>query len=817
MKQVIQNVCNGKLELVTPPDPIVQAGHVLIANRFSVISAGTEKMVRELAQKSLFGKARERPDHVRRVLQKARSEGLWNTIQQVREKLDQPMPMGYCSAGVVLACGDGVQEYQPGDLLASNGPHAEIVCTPKNLCARVPDGVPLDQAAFTVLGAIAIQGVRLSRSALGETALVIGLGLIGQITVALLKAAGVRVIGTDLDAAKCELARRTGAEVARPGVGAKDVLAITGDLGADAVLITASTKSNAPIDLAANAVRQKGRVVLVGVVGLELDRRPFYFKEAEFVVSCSYGPGRYDPRYEEGGHDYPPAHVRWTEQRNMQAVLDLMAAGELDLGPLISHRFSLNEATKAYELIESGSEPYLGIVLEYPRSDSVGETRTIELQQPGAGTEKGSDPVCRNGPEGAAHKRGLTPFPRHRTGSGPLNVGCLGAGNFARAVLLPKLCSIAGVSPAVLCSAGGVSAAHTGKKLGFARATSDEAEVFADTTVDAVFVITRHDLHARQVIEGIRAGKHVFVEKPLCLTIEELAEIEGELFAWRGSWPARETEDTGEQSEGRPAVGDHGGVGRPAPSLDRPGLVMVGFNRRFSSAAVAVKRFFHGEREKGVRPHLPKRPGGCCAQMGSDPFFAPLTASIRFNAGAIPADHWTQDEAIGGGRIIGEACHAIDLATYLIGSPPVRVFAESIGGPDAPVTTDDQCFITLWHSNGSISNIAYLAGGDKACPKERIEVIGDGKVAVIDDFRSAVGWSGGKRKRLWRGTLDKGHTAELNAFVQAVAGGGGIPIKWAELRATTLASILAVRSLREGMPVDVPLWSSRVATDVRAA
>ena len=748
MQQVIQNVRNGKLELVTLPDPIVRPGHVLLANRFSVISAGTERMVRELAQKSLVGKARERPDHVRRVLQKARSEGLWNTIQQVRETLDQPMPMGYCSAGVVLACGNGVQEYQPGDLLASNGPHAEIVCTPKNLCARVPEGVPLDQAAFTILGAIALQGVRLSRSALGETVLVIGLGLIGQITVALLKAAGARVFGTDLNAAKCQLARTMGAEVARPGIAAKDVLAMAGGLGADAVLITASTKSNAPIDLAANAVRQKGRVVLVGVVGLELDRRPFYFKEAEFVVSCSYGPGRYDPRYEEGGHDYPPAYVRWTEQRNMQAVLDLMATGRLDLSPLISHRLSVDEATKAYELIESGSEPYLGIVLEYPRSDSVGETRTIELQQPDASTEKGSDPVCRNGPEGAAHKRGLTsfprPFPRHRTGSRPLNVGCLGAGNFARAVLLPKLCSIAGVSPAVLCSAGGVSAAHTGKKLGFARATSDEAEVFADTTVDAVFVITRHDLHARQVVEAVRAGKHVFVEKPLCLTVEELADIEAQLQA------------TG----------------------DPTGFVMVGFNRRFSPAAVAVKRFF----------------SDCCS---------PLTASIRFNAGAIPADHWTQDEAIGGGRIIGEACHAIDLATYLIGSPPVRVFAESIGGPNAPATTDDQCFITLRHSNGSISNIAYLAGGDKACPKERVEVIGDGKVAVIDDFRSAVGWSGGKRKKLWRGAQDKGHTAELNAFVQAVADGDGSPIDWAELRATTLASILAVRSLREGYPIDM--------------
>ncbi|MCA9119935.1 MAG: bi-domain-containing oxidoreductase [Planctomycetaceae bacterium] len=715
MKQILQNVRNGDLSIAQLPRPQVQPGHVLVASRCSLISAGTEKSARDLAQKSLFAKAKERPDQVRRTLQKMRQEGIWTTLQQVREKLDDPMPMGYCSAGVVIACGDGVQDFKPGDRVASNGSHADVVCVPKNLCAKIPDGVDFDQAAFTVLGAIAMQGVRLSKVTLGETVLVVGLGLVGQITVALLKAAGARVIGTDLDPAKCELAKQMGATEARVGVRAAEVETLTGGLGADAVLITASTKSNAPIELAANAVRQKGRVVLVGVVGLELDRRPFYFREAEFVVSCSYGPGRYDPQYEEGGHDYPAAYVRWTQQRNMQAVLDLMGSGRLDVSPLISHRFAIDEATKAYDLIEKGEQPYLGILLDYPEAGSSRLANTISLK-----TE---------------------------AKSGSIGVSCLGAGNFARMVLLPRLCQLADVSPQVICSAGGGSAAHVGKKLGFAAATSDATTVFNNDSTDAVFVITQHHQHAEQVLSGIRAGKHVFVEKPLCMRTDELLEIEAALAASPNDTP----------------------------------IVMVGFNRRFSPAAVAVRNFLSN-------------------------IIEPLTVSIRFNAGAIPADHWTQDDELGGGRIIGEACHAIDLATYLTGSPVVRVFAESIGGPLAPQITDDQCFITLRHANGSLSNVAYLAGGDKACPKERVEVIGGGRVAIIDDFRVAEGWFGGKKRKLWKGGQDKGHSDELVAFVDTIRRGGEAPISWEDLRSTTLAAILAVQSLREGVPLDLLGW-----------
>jgi predicted dehydrogenase/threonine dehydrogenase-like Zn-dependent dehydrogenase len=712
MRQVVQNVRNGKLDVLQLPDPVARCGQVLIANAASVISAGTEKMTTELARKSLIGKARERPDHVRRALEKFRNEGLFSTLRQLQEKLDEPMTPGYSSAGIVLACGAGVQEFKPGDRVASNGPHAGVVSVPRHLCAAVPDDVPLEHAAFAVLGAIALQGVRLARLELGETALVIGLGLIGQITVALLRSAGCRVLGVDPDGSKCELAVKLGAQAAQADLGARHVAERTRGLGADAVLITASTPSNGPIELAAEAVRQKGRVVAVGLVGLALPRRPFYFKEAEFVVSCSYGPGRYDPLYEERGHDYPAAHVRWTEQRNIQAVLDLLSTGALDVAPLITHRFDIADALSAYELIERAGEPYLGIVLRYPEVERP-PRRRIELQAAGAT-------------------------------SGRVGVGCIGAGNFARMVLLPLIRKSADLHPVILASAGGVSATHSGGKLGFAEAATDEDEVFGDQRVQAVFVMTRHDQHAAQVLKAIRAGKHVFVEKPLGLTVEEILEIEAAL-AERGT---------------------------AAP------LVTVGFNRRFSPAARKIRRFFSGVR-------------------------APLTVSVRFNGGVVPAEHWVQDETVGGGRIIGEACHGIDLATYLVGAPPVRVHAESVGGPEAPKLTDDQCFITLRHANGSVSSVAYLSGGDTAFPKERVEVFGGGRIGVIDDFVRVELSAAGKRSTKKLLQQDKGHRAEIDAFARALAAGGEAPIPWDELRAVSLASILAVRSLREGVPFEI--------------
>lgn len=714
MKQVIQNIRNGQLTVQTIPAPAAAAGEVLIANQASLVSAGTEKMVMDLAKKSLLGKARERPDQVRRVLEKIRNEGLLNTIQQVRRKLDEPMTMGYSSAGVVLACGQGVQHFKPGDRVASNGPHAEVVSVPVNLCARVPDTVPFHQASFAVLGSIAMQGVRLSHCQLGETVFVIGLGLVGQLTVAIAAAAGLRVIGTDLDESRCKLALKMGAETAEPGLAASAVEQQTNGLGADAVIITASTKSNAPIEIAANSVRQKGRVVLVGVVGLEIDRRPFYFKEAEFVVSCSYGPGRYDPNYEDHGHDYPAPYVRWTEQRNIQAVLDLIGSGRLDVEPLVSHRFDIDGASDAYELINRGSEPFLGVVLTYPK---VQATLTRE-------------------PE-----RSVTL--KSKATGGKFGIGVLGAGNFARMVMLPAIRNCPEFSSVAICTAKGVTGTHEALSGGFARSTTNEAELFADSEINTVFSLTRHHQHAGHVLKAIKAGKNIFVEKPLCLTTDELNQIQ----------------------QAVEAAGDH------CP------LIMTGFNRRFAPATERVKDFFRS-------------------------VTVPLTVSFRFNAGTLPDDHWTQDDDVGGGRIIGEACHAIDLLTYLTGSVPVRVYAESVAISEPGSISDDQCFITLRHANGSISSIGYLAGGDKGFSKERIEVFGGERVGVIEDF-SRVQLSVGGRLKTESMTQDKGHQAEMRALAKAISRGEVAPIPWDHIRAVSLAAIAAVQSLREGVPIDL--------------
>ncbi len=717
MKQIIQNIRSGQLSVTTVPEPAVIAGHVLIANQASLVSAGTEKMIMDLAKKSLLGKARERPDHVRRVLEKIRSEGLFSTLQQVKRKLDEPVTMGYSSAGIVLACGAGVENFKPGDRVASNGPHAEIVSVPKNLCAKIPVSVNFEDASFAVLGSIALHGLRLGQCELGESVFVIGLGLVGQLAVALAKSAGLNVIGTDPDADRCQLALQMGADFARPNLSAGEVNQLAHEHGVDAVLITASTKSNAPMEAAAGAVRKRGRIVLVGVVGLELDRRPFYFKEAEFVVSCSYGPGRYDSLYEDDGIDYPYSYVRWTEQRNIQAVLDLMGRKRLDVSTLITHRFPIDSATQAYDMISEGTEKSLGVIIQYPEISpkavaSRALVRSIALRRD----------------------------PPKQTPSDLIRIGVFGAGNFAKMVMLPAIQKAKAFAMVSICSGKGLTAMHAGMQNDFEKCCTDEDTIFQDPTIEAVFSLTRHDQHAKQVIAAIRAGKHIFVEKPLCLTTQELSEIEQ-------------------------AIAD-------SPN---PPLVTVGFNRRFSPAARKLKEFFES-------------------------VTAPLTVSIRFNAGDLPADHWTQHAVLGGGRIVGESCHAIDLATFLVGSPPIRVYAESIGDTEPHQISDDQCFITIRHSNGSISNIGYLAGGDKAFPKERIEVIGGGKVGVIDDFRSVTTCARGKIQTV-KMTSNKGHEQEVAAWAQAIRTDIP-PIPWAELSAVTLCSILAVQSLREGVAFD---------------
>ncbi|HXG60974.1 MAG TPA: bi-domain-containing oxidoreductase [Planctomycetota bacterium] len=705
--QVTHNPLRGRITVSRVPPPACRAGHVLIANACSVLSPGTERAALELGRKSLLGKARERPDQVARLLEKIRTEGLRPALSQAFDRLDQPSPLGYSSAGVAIACGEGVPGIRPGMRVASNGPHAGLVCVPRNLCAPVPENVPLDHAAYAVIGAIALQGVRLSRVELGDSVYVIGLGLVGQLAVALLKASGCRVYGTDLDPWKCEVARSLGADRAAADLDAAAVQTLTGGLGADAVLVTASTPSDGPIEQAAAAVRPKGRVVAVGAVGLNVPRRPFYFKEAELVVSKSYGPGRYDPEYEDRGRDYPPAYVRWTEQRNIQAVLDLMAAGRLDVSPLTTHRFPIERAEEAYALLEKGSARSLGVLLEYPAP-----------------------------PEAPAPPRHL-PLRAAPSSKAPA-VGFLGAGQFARAVLLPTLRSLGSLRFKTLCSPGPLAAIDAADKFGFESVTTDEDALFADPEIKAIFIATRHDQHARLAIRALRAGKHVFVEKPLGIALEEIESVERALAE------------------------------APSP----PPLLMVGFNRRFSPLSRAVREFF--------------------ADTAT-----PRTVSVRFNAGTLPPGHWAADDAIGGGRIVGEACHGIDLATYLVGAPPARVFAEAVPG------ADDRCFITLRHTDGSVSCVAYLSGGDRGIPKERVEVFGGGRVAVIDDFREACFSVEGRIRRQRRWRRDKGHRDELAAFAELILRGGEAPVSWPELRAVSLTALLAVRSLREGVPLDI--------------
>ena len=696
MKQILQSLKDGTTQLAEVPVPGARRGQLLIQTTCSLVSAGTERMLVDFGKANLLNKVRQQPDKVRMVLDKIRTDGLATTLEAVQSKLDQPLPLGYCNVGRVLDNG-GEASFSAGDRVVSNGHHAEVVAVPRNLCARIPDTVSDEQAAFTVLAAIGLQGVRLLNPTLGECVVVTGLGLIGLLTVQLLRAQGCRVLGVDFDPARLALAKQLGAEVVNPAAG-EDVLAAADTFsrgrGVDGVIITASTKSNEPVSQAATMCRKRGRIVLVGVVGLELSRADFYEKELSFQVSCSYGPGRYDPAYEEGGQDYPVGFVRWTEQRNFEAVLDLMAAGQLDLAPLISHRFELVRAVEAYDLLSSG-EPSLGILLAYPEGEgfSVGDamgsaSRVVELGE---------------APQAA----------------GGAVVGFLGAGNYAGRVLMPAF-KAAGAELSTVVSGGGVSSVYYGKKHGFQQASTYGAALLADGRINTVVIATRHNVHARQVMDALQAGKHVFCEKPLCLTLTELDAIAAE---------ARQ---------------------RPEQ------LLMVGFNRRFAPQVVKIKSLL-------------------------TPVAEPKAFVMTVNAGHIPADHWTQDPAVGGGRIVGEACHFIDLLRHLAASEIVDYHMASLGARTGAEGIDDRATITLRFADGSVGTVHYLANGHKGFPKERLEVFCAGRVLQLDNFRKlrGWGWQGFTKMNLWR--QDKGQGACTQAFVDAVREGGTAPIALDEI------------------------------------
>jgi predicted dehydrogenase/threonine dehydrogenase-like Zn-dependent dehydrogenase len=709
MKQIIQSLKTGIIEVADIPSPYPRPGEVLIGTRATLISAGTERMLVEFGKAGWIEKARQRPDKVRQVLEKIRTDGFLTTVQAIRNKLDEGIPLGYCHVGTVIAVGEGVTGFAVGDRVASNGKHAEVAAVSTMLCAKVPSVVSDEAAAFTIIGAIALEGLRLAQPTLGECVVVTGLGLIGLLTVQLLRAQGCRVLGIDLDPDRLALARRFGAEVVNVPVGEDPLTvaeAFSRGRGVDAVLITASTSSSEPVRQAAQMCRKRGRIILIGVAGLKLSRADFYEKELSFQVSCSYGPGRYDPNYEARGCDYPVGFVRWTAQRNFEAVLDLLAERQLDITPLISHRFPIEEARSAYNLL-SGTERSLGILIYYPLLDTqlLGKRldRTVRLS-----------PSVPRVPSG-------TPI-----------LGFIGAGQYARHILIPAFARAGAILHTVTTS-GGVSAVYVGRRHQFQQASTDTASLLTNPAITTVVIATHHDSHARFVCEALRAGKHVFVEKPLCLTLDELKQIEQLYSALRV---------------------EH----------STPPLLMVGFNRRFSPHVQKIKRLLDTVKE-------------------------PKSFIITVNAGRIPDDHWTQDPAVGGGRILGEACHFVDLLRYLAASPISKVQASFMGGSSMARLAQDNAAFTLCFANGSLGTVHYLANGHRSFPKERLEVYCSGRILQLDNFRKlyGYGWPGFRKMTLWR--QDKGQGACVAAFLGAIRNGYPPPVPFEELLEVTRATI----------------------------
>ena len=707
MKTIIQNYKTGELKEIKERPPKIKVKRVLVKTSYSLISAGTEKTKIDMGKKNLIEKARSRPDLVKKVLEKAKKDGLWKTWQTVSQRLSTPITLGYSCSGVVLEVGEGVEGIKRGDLVACGGSfanHAEIVSIPKNLVVSIPEGVEVDQAAFTTIGAIAMQGVRQADVRIGEKVAVIGLGLIGLLVVQILKASGCQTIGMDVDSEKVSLSKKLGCDEAvliDDNNFEEVVLLFTNGYGVDSTIITAGTQSNGPIEQAGEITREKGRVVVVGAVGMNIPREPYYLKEIDFRISRSYGPGRYDDNYEIKGHDYPFAYVRFTEQRNMECFLSLIKNKQIDITPLITHRFTIDNAYKGYELIEGDkTEPYLGILLEYSREE-------IEIPA-------------------KINLRPINPL------KGKIIVGVIGAGNYATSNLLPYLKANPDIAMGTICTATGVTAIDVAKQFGFQSANSDVDQIITES--DAVLIATRHSDHASYTIKALNKNKSVFVEKPLVIKEEELEEfISMSLNGFQGS-------------------------------------LMVGFNRRFSPAVELVKEHFQSS--TGQKQVL-----------------------IRINAGNIPMDHWIQDPDVGGGRLIGEACHFVDLIVSLTGSLVETVSSTAIPKKGIPAVLWDNFSITLGMADGSVGCIVYTSIGDPSMPKEYIEVFCENKVGVINDFDSVDLWDNNKRKRKKWFNKDKGQQKQIEAWVKGMQKGES-PISIDEIINVHKACIYAVKSIR---------------------
>ncbi len=714
MKQLLQHIKNGKTVIEDVPIPTPREGMALVKISASLVSAGTERMVVEFAEKGYLGKARSRPDLVKQTLDKAKREGVMPTVQAVFNRLDQPMALGYSSAGTIIALGKNMQGFKIGQRVACAGGgfavHAEYNVVPRNLLTPLPKNVDFESAAFTTLAAISMHGFRLAEPQLGENIAVIGLGLLGLLTIQLAAAAGCNVLGIDLDPKRIELASSLGLEAVSRKQAESASVAFTANRGFDAVIICADTPSNDPIELAGVIARDRARVVATGAVGLTIPRKIYYEKEISFINSRSYGPGRYDASYEENGNDYPIGYIRWTEGRNFQASVDLMSSRKLKVESLISHRFPIEDGVQAYEVITGKKkEPFLGVLLKY--SDEKQETS----------------------------KRVEFPLIPRSASLSSVKLGVLGAGLYANATLLPVLKNNKDFELVGIASSGGLHAQHSGKKYGFQYATSSEEEIINDPNINTVAILTRHDSHADLVVKAFKAGKHVFVEKPLAINSKQLSIISKQLLAT-----------------------DHC-------------LLLAGFNRRFSPLAQSLSSFLSHRSE-------------------------PLHAHYRVNAGYIPLNHWTQDPILGGGRIIGEACHFIDLITFLVGAAPVKVSAHAL--TDNGKYREDNVSMTFTFPDGSIGVVDYLANGDKSFPKERLEVFCEGKIAILDDYVKLETIENGRRKTEG-GAQDKGWRSEMSVFAGAIKSGVGAPIPYEQLIGVTKSTFAAVESLRTQSSVKV--------------
>ena len=728
MKQVVQSYKTGKLQVLDVPAPGARRNSLTVRVAASSVSLGTEKSMVELARKNLVGKALARPDLVKQVISKARNEGILEAWRQAMGRLDVPVALGYSSAGTVLEVGPGVEHFTNGERVACAGQgyagHAEVVSVPVNLCVKVPQNVEFESAAFVALGGITLEAVRTARVSVGERVVVIGLGLLGQLAVQILRAAGCYAVGMDIDARKAELALEHGADAAVTDYGelAELCRVHTGGHGADAAIIFATTASNEPLEWAAELCSERGRVVVVGQVKMDVPRKPFYDKGLELVVSRSWGPGVYDEDYSKKNVDYPYGYSRWTANRNLEEFLNLLAKGAVTTDYLITHRFPIEQATDAYELILSGKEPYTGVLLTY--TGEVNLSRKVYLK---------ARPDSRTHPE---------PALRSPTRPSEVGIGLIGGGKFAKETLLPTLKKLRGARLRGVATATGVSGRHVGNNFGFEYATTDSQEILADPQIDLVMVLTPHYNHAQSVVEALKAGKHVFVEKPLAINLEQLQEI------------------------------------AKAYSAATSPLLMVGFNRAFSRPAVEIKDLLKERQE-------------------------PMVIGCRVNAGYMDPKHPDLDPDIGGGRIIGEACHFVDFIRFLTDSVPVNVYAETISGGSGSFLSGDNLAATIKLADGSVGTLTYTASGDKAFPKERVEVFCSGAAYVIDNFKAWQVVRQGRRKggRVWN--VDRGYREQMITLLDCVREGKPSPVGLDSYIHTTLATFCIEESRRRGVAVAV--------------